>query len=125
MIDHTATPWIYRDIKDVHAIAWVGKFGIFNKDGLSSKSWAEPELDAKRIVACVNACKGLETEWLESQWLLECKRLEDVLLQRDELLTALKRVRDDSQKPIVTLHGTVMVKFCYVDEAIDKVEATA
>ena len=63
--------------------------------------------DARRIVACVNACAGISTEQLDS-WLCMSrpirKSLEELKAeadregrQRDELLAALKRIADGQE----------------------------
>lgn len=51
--------------------------------------------DARRIVACVNACAGIKTEALEGSdliWISESK-YKSVLRQRDELLAALNQLQ--------------------------------
>ncbi|MGL6255225.1 hypothetical protein ACSZMM_10460 [Aeromonas caviae] len=50
--------------------------------------------NARRIVACVNACRGLPTDELEQKGLVAAvgTQLLDVERQRDELLTALDGV---------------------------------
>ena len=60
------------------------------------------EANARRIVACVNACKGLDTAHLESSGLVSAVGYELIELtnQRDELLAALQGMIDianDSQ----------------------------
>lgn len=79
---HTKEPWLadanYVATEGDSAIAYCNTVDRYDLDG---------EENARRIVACVNACKGLTTEWLESQWLLECR-------QRDELLINLKKMVD-------------------------------
>lgn len=55
-------------------------------------SWLSRE-DARRIVACVNACAGISTEGLESgKWTVTvvARELLVVIEQRDQLLEALK-----------------------------------
>lgn len=62
--------------------------------------------DARRIVACVNACAGLDTEYLETVGLPEfvgktlCadlaqKELDRVVAQRDELLAVLEAMLEE------------------------------
>ena len=50
--------------------------------------------NARRIVACVNACRGLPTDELEQKGLVAAvgTQLLDVERQRDELLAALKEI---------------------------------
>jgi len=92
MSKHTQEPWatssgriypagearstvasVARDIKD-----WT----LFNEE------------DARRIVACVNACRGLPTDELEQKGLVAAvgTQLLDADQQRDELLTALEEI---------------------------------
>lgn len=54
--------------------------------------------NARRIVACWNACEGISTEALEldgnlaNGWRLASYAMRDAIAQRDELLAALKNV---------------------------------
>ena len=80
--EHTPEPWSYGEDND----GWyVEKDGLQIAHGLS-------EEDARRIVACVNACAGLPTEVLERYKLgvigVDYKSTKQ---QRDELLAALER----------------------------------
>lgn len=52
--------------------------------------------DARRIVACVNACEGISTENLEeNKPIIELARAYNASLrQRDDLLEALKSIED-------------------------------
>lgn len=80
--EHTPKPWSYGEDND----GWyVEKDGLQIAHGLS-------EEDARRIVACVNACAGLPTEVLERYKLgvigVDYKSTKQ---QRDELLAALER----------------------------------
>ena len=82
------------------------------------------EANARRIVACVNACEGISTENLEDnrpvKWLAQ--QYNEVIKQRDELLEALKDIagywnRDQNE--------TAMADACWhaiqvADEAILK-----
>lgn len=59
-------------------------------------SWMEPGehlANARRLVACWNACEGLHTESLERGAPL-ADQIVDALNQRDELLAALKQCRE-------------------------------
>ena len=63
------------------------------------------EANARRIVACVNACEGISTENLEDnrpvKWLAQ--QYNEVVKQRDELLEALQALMDD-EAPIDEKH---------------------
>jgi transposase len=95
MSNHTPEPWINcgtqkEDVRDADG------FGI-------CKARTN---DARRIVACVNACKGLTTESLEAgNYPVDCSpiinRIDAIEVQRDELLAALK----EAKEVIHTWHG--------------------
>ena len=75
--------------------------------------------DARRIVACVNACAELDTEELEREPTSIKKALENSAIwhqQRDELLAALKLCRFDS------LNMTI-ADMQFISAAIAKAEA--
>lgn len=86
-MEYTTEPW--------HA----GGYEIEADDGsliCNMSGWRNPaanKANARRIVACVNACKGIKTEDLESVpdfALMGSATIEKVEQQRDELLEALK-----------------------------------
>lgn len=83
---------------------------------------AEP--DARRIVACVNACAGIDTEWLENNgaYAVPVPSLRTLLNQRDELLAALKglygMVSDNFH-----VDGSMMTDYGAAYDAIAKCEA--
>lgn len=59
----------------------------------------DPVANARRIVACVNACEGISTEYLEkfsATTFNDFKRMKE---QRDELLTALEEVLERMDRP--------------------------
>ncbi len=96
MSNHTKEPWLC-DKRTVYALNKNG-FNIFSavvQDCRTSNS--EMEENARRIVACVNACEGISTENLEDN--LPVKELADrynaVLKQRDMLLDVLRKTADD------------------------------
>lgn len=73
--------------------------GAINRDLFSGgcftaeAMWPDKEVNARRIVACVNACVGVGTEDLEDNGaIIELVREHNtVLKQRDELLAALEK----------------------------------
>lgn len=89
---HTATPWEVIDGRFIrqsgnprHVIARVSKGDAM-------------EANARRIVACVNACAGIRTEALEHRAHLlkaEDDTLASLRRQRDELLAALNLIEVD------------------------------
>lgn len=94
-MSHTKEPWVANGNgihSGVHCVAL-------------TQAWEAPirQEDARRIVACVNACKGISTEELErlcqltpmlfSEWLNTPDPVHDkVVQQRDELLAAAKNL---------------------------------
>ena len=58
---HSPEPW-YQDPEDC---AWLGGASVFSEKG-PVRLCEVSEADARRIVACVNACAGLPTEALEA-----------------------------------------------------------
>lgn len=76
--NHTKTPWKIGAMES-------GQVAIDGANGEEVTGWMQPE-DARRIVACVNACDGLDTEKLEAQN-AEGKPLwqfvQEVIAQRD------------------------------------------
>lgn len=64
---HTSEPWSLREI-DLDGCEVVDHRGqpvaaLYREDGEDGSRMLE---HARRIVACVNACKGIETEQLET-----------------------------------------------------------
>ena len=109
MSNHTKAPWLF-DGKVVYALneKWVNIFSAFVQDGKTGED--ELKANARRIVACVNACEGISTETLEqgstlakitksaSDELAAARnmqgniedRIARLAQQRDELLAAIK-----------------------------------
>lgn len=60
--------------------------------GFDVRNCPDPESLARRIVACVNACAGIDTEWLENNgaYAVPVPSLRTLLNQRDELLAAIE-----------------------------------
>lgn len=88
------------------------------------------EANARRLVACWNACEGIDTEYLEGDESLPhyARRL---MTQRDELLAALKQVRGEVQYMASGMtHSVWRTKqaqeaMANIDAAIAKVEGGA
>ena len=93
-IEHTPGPWNFTqdehcpecfEVKDR-----LGFYVATCHDGVRSEENAKE--NARRIVACVNACEGISTENLEEsrpvKWLAE--QYGATIKQRDELLEALR-----------------------------------
>ena len=89
---YTPEPWqVFED--DPRAIVTKGNPMLsllsVGEDGLAIMY---EEADARRIVACVNACAGISTENLEDNLPVKelARRYNKALRQRDELLAALE-----------------------------------
>lgn len=87
---HTVEPWHiakYGKVKNEDSgLIWISVNGC---------SGAEAEANARRIVACVNACAGVQTETLERvplnlKTIEMAQRIESEEKQRDQLLEALE-----------------------------------
>lgn len=122
MSEHTKEPWFVADWNDDNGgdlttiearepeELFEGQSHIW-PDGIAKKKVADtsdgnnPPEDARRIVACVNACAGLPTDYLEQTSMLglsnsyhaETRDWELLERQRDELLAALKSALSASE----------------------------
>jgi hypothetical protein len=73
MSNHTPAPW---GIEQTDTTNWIGPLRADGKtamlvcetdrEGLRADALVRNDADARRIVACVNACEGISTEDLES-----------------------------------------------------------
>lgn len=102
MSKHTPEPWVVERTHDIDAIAWVGQFAVLPQDHATRVVRGNTENDARRIVACVNACRRFPTDVLEHDggkdfpgfWggvaARACRKIDAVTAQRDELLAALE-----------------------------------
>ena len=106
VVQHTTEPWVVEKAHDIDAIAWVGQFAVLPQDHTTRVVRGNTEGDARRIVACVNACAGIDTESLEADgygdnWAEIAKHRIELMGQRDELLVALK----DAVETIEWMYG--------------------
>ena len=94
MSNHTKAPWMF-DGKVVYALnkKGVNVFSAFVQDGETDED--ELKANARRIVACVNACEGISTENLEDNLPVKdlARQYSEAIRQRDELLAALEAVQ--------------------------------
>lgn len=63
--NYTPEPWRVIEKKTVFP-GGQQEYCVCSSDGKKILAYCMREDDASRIVACVNACKGLTTEYLES-----------------------------------------------------------
>ena len=87
---HTKGPW--KDVTPTTmftSVTWIHSTDNMNPMfGVTGKNF---KANAERIVACVNACEGLDNDQLEDDCINKTRADRDMLLlQRDELLAALK-----------------------------------
>ena len=92
MSEYSKEPWHVGDMNNnADFIYGVDGWAIANcylNKGISAKN-------ARRIVACVNACKGISTEKLEGPGMLvNIPDDHNIIKQRDELLINLKKLVD-------------------------------
>ena len=90
MSNHTKEPWLC-DKRTVYALNKNG-FNIFSavvQDCHAGNS--ELEANALRIVACVNACEGIETDDLNAYRVVSAKEYREIERQRDGLLAAAEK----------------------------------
>lgn len=76
---HTKEPWSYGEDND----------GWYLQHGVQQLGYALSESDARRIVACVNACADIPTELLESKSQTPRDAFRRLTEQRDEALHKL------------------------------------
>lgn len=104
MSNHTKEPWYVNpyDVASIHGPDNTGIADLRFKDGYQRTN---AEANARRIVACVNACVGLETKELEVEGLyrLSLKKVDHMIKlekQHAELLAAInKYLKGDYPNP--------------------------
>jgi len=132
---HTKEPWYtaYRengagmysqDIFDSYGktIADVAWYPI--KD--DNKTYTNGEENAKRIVACVNACKGIPQETLEQKYLFSLKTEKKILFDKvkDAVLHCFKKT-EDRESDHQCYNGEWYIPVCGCDtlqDIIDSIE---
>jgi hypothetical protein len=93
-MSHSLEPWVLKStLTDVWGAD--GSHVVDTKLMHIKESYEIDVLNARRIVACVNACAGIDTEYLEAMrntTILKNSegKYKELLQQRDELLAALK-----------------------------------
>lgn len=139
-MSHTKEPWVI-DGDERHpdgSGAFISAYFSQPDGGRIGKTFFNCGIDeemcranARRIVACVNACAGIETPTLEG---LSLRKMADdyrsAMRQRNELLAALKATRVTLERANIhyviadtlwhTEHETL---FDFIDVAIEKAEA--
>ena len=96
--EHTPEPWATNGtrIESEHSHGWANDGWI-----IAGLEGPDAEANARRIVACVNACAGIETELLEI--LTDNDKtisglIRSIEKQRDELLSAAEAIEIDAEE---------------------------
>lgn len=120
--EHTPEPWI----SEGSFIGIPNGKGTFYMSPLSGINQERREADARRIVACVNACAGLSTGFLEQIDSIQSALTGQLVVtevlenQRDELLAAKGKVSvtltGKEIREIAELAGLQFVEHDYTDE---------
>ena len=118
-MQHTKEPWFYSETDDGFAEITnderaAGEYISIAEvpTGFSGKIGAEQEANARRIVACVNACAGISTETLEAM----PAGPSAIERQRDKLLAALTEI---AELDILKYHHA----YAIAKGAIEEIEA--
>lgn len=110
-MSHTKEPWAMEQTEKVES-----NLDVFIRDSHGDGiAWAYNEANARRIVACVNACVGFSTEHLEKSYDgvsmdlrfvtdLQASCISRLEIQRDELVAALNEIASWRDGPEVSGH---------------------
>lgn len=113
---HTAEPW---EVIEEHEGKAIGSNALSKTicTAHTSRTWnmnsEEGKANAKRIVACVNACKGVPNEWLQSNAVQSrIDEIAELKRQREHYKAALERVatelRDSENTDLLEFITTVL-----------------
>ena len=104
---HTPEPWhvdVHDQDADIHSAFGMVACTMGHPDNQDE----EGEANARRIVACVNACQSMTTEQLEAR-LTEGRSLAHMLTERDKALDMLteqrSELREELDRAYDALHG--------------------
>lgn len=115
MNQHTPEPWSIDSEEsplDYEMDYWV------TSDDLDRVCLAVTYANARRIVACVNACDGISTECLETRLVDPFTSVRGLTEQRDELLAALKEYIEAADETVRGEDGVAaMLRFGEADKA--------
>lgn len=116
MSQHTPEPWAYEPGKGHHE----GRIVITSREMSASSPLAhisnicdDAEPDARRIVACVNACAGMETPTLEN---ISVKTLAVDLRQANSTIQQMQELLDDYSEDRPALTGMIKQLLEFIDE---------
>ncbi|HYD33091.1 MAG TPA: hypothetical protein VEA39_00855 [Methylophilaceae bacterium] len=120
---HTQEPWIVTGSERVKYVeARVGGGMLQEIASCMIVEHGNHEANARRIVACVNACAGIGTLELERVRIVELPNppYHELKQQRDELLNMLKRTQDSLSH--ISLHSECPWACGRIDEAFEEIE---
>lgn len=121
---YTKGPWALHGTR----ITGANKSFVCALQGMDVEHREECRANARRIIACVNACEGIPTEALEADVpgiFRQINRQEELEAQRDELLAVLKHIRRCiPYGGFVQIHDNSMT-LAQIDAAISNVEGGA
>ena len=114
-MQHTKEPWNGKNIPlTASALERAGFYIVFTNNPATKD---EAEANARRIVACVNACEGIPTGVLEKQGMVPIEQVtHDIERQRDKLLAALTEI---AELDILKYHHA----YAIAKGAIEEIEA--
>lgn len=108
---HTKEPWHVCDpTEQIHAVR--AETGRIVADVGYSDTDAQNRMNARRIVACVNACAGVTTEELEQGGFVTglIERLEEKERQRDALQEELENIATAAWRELEMILRTIRSK---------------
>ena len=108
---HTKEPWHVCDpTEQIHAVR--SEAGRIVADVGYSDTDAQNRMNARRIVACVNACAGVTTEELEQGGFVTglIERLEEKERQRDALQEELENIATAAWRELEMILRTIRSK---------------
>lgn len=124
MSEHTKEPWEHEG-----TLVFIGR----TVGGFDLRDCPAPEANARRIVACVNACAGMTTEEIENDIavggyiaIVKCHQahIEEIEKKRDELLSSLKSIKPVMVRVSKTsLERVAVYPADEIDAAIAKVKS--
>lgn len=102
-MEHTKTPWTYGGEGFAYIEDANSGFVICSMKHPKGDFWKNYKANARRIVAAVNACEGIGTEWLEKHKLeFTGKAIDKIHIlkaQNARMLAALREIQSEIEIP--------------------------
>ena len=114
--NHTPEPWSIDRFGGINAGEELLLLGGIRTPMTAGQRMDEGKANARRIVACVNACAGISTDALEAEgsavmgWNRAARKLINATKQRDELLSALEYHQEQTRPIQATIDLIASVK---------------